>query len=135
MRPLLISILALLLASCAPKVITERVVTHDTLTVERAVTQWRVDTLRLTMHDTTSVEVTRYDTLQRVTERVVWRNSKRAEQGQGSVIASRDTVYLRESSNNVTYTHSKPQPLWWMYPMCVLAVGVGMAIGYLFRKK
>lgn len=87
--------LLLLLCSCRTTKVVERV---DTITVERVIEAAGAHHEGEVVHDTTSIEITRYDTLERVTERVVVRKGKAAVRWVRDTIAIHDTIAVAASS-------------------------------------
>ncbi len=94
----IVAILLLLLCSCRSVKTVERV---DTVRVERVVEAAHGSVEARVVHDTTAVEITRYDTLERVTERVVYRRGKVETKWRHDTVTVRDTVKVQSTKYEV----------------------------------
>lgn len=127
-------VLLLLLCSCRTTKVVERV---DTIRVERVVEAAGAHAEAEVVHDTTSVLITRYDTLERVTERIVVRKGKAAVRWVRDTIAIHDTIAVAASSQQHS-TEDKvtvAEPVEWRKWAAVAGLLVLMAALQWWAKK
>ena len=129
----IVAILLLLLCSCRSVKTVERV---DTVRVERVVEAAHGAFEAQVVHDTTSVEIVRYDTLERVTERVVYRRGKVETKWRHDTVPVRDTVKVQSTKCEVQSTErvAVAEPVEWR-KWAAVAVLVLLAVAALWIAR
>ncbi len=129
----IVATLLLLLCSCRSVKTVERV---DTVRVERVVEAAHGAFEAQVVHDTTSVEIVRYDTLERVTERVVYRRGKVETKWRHDTVTVRDTIKVQSTKCEIqsSDTVAVAEPVEWRR-WAAVAVLVLLAVGLLFWAK
>lgn len=127
-------VLLLLLCSCRTTKVVERV---DTITVERVIEATGAHAEAEVVHDTTSVLITRYDTLERVTERVVIQKGKVVTKWAHDTIAVRDTVKVQSTEYEVQSTEAVAvaEPVQWRKWAAVAALALLVGALLWWAKK
>ena len=130
----IVAILLLLLCSCRSVKTVERV---DTVRVERVVEAAHGAVEARVVHDTTAVEITRYDTLERVTERVVYRRGKVETKWRHDTVTVRDTVKVQSTKHEVqsSDTVAVAEPVEWRrWAAVAVLVLLAVAAFWIARK-
>lgn len=127
-------LLLLLLSSCRSTKVIERT---DTITVERVVQVASSHSEGEVVHDSAVVEIIRYDTLERVTERVIVQRGKAVTKWRHDTVAIRDTVKVQSTEYEVQSTErvAVAEPVEWRKWVAVAALAIIVAALLLWAKR
>lgn len=130
------SIIALLLLLCACSSQKE-VVRVDTLRVERVIERAVASSEHQSVHDTMSVLITRYDTLERVVERVEVQRWQDRVKWKHDTLTMRDTIVVAQGSKQESKQESVAvaEPATWEWARYLVAAAILLVpIVILWRK-